>query len=239
MKRVLQDYPIFFICRKGLLNFPADLYLNNLFDGVLMKIIINNILRIFCFVSLLFILSACSNLSSTHTNDWQAANVQNQVFLADGRLSVKDVQNKGGFAQFHWVNGEEVQTINVNTPLGNTVGQLCRDKNGVLAQNSQGEVFYADSAQDLAYRLTGFFIPLDYLDLWALGKYATDSVHSILPNGVLQQAGWQVQREINPQTKQPKRLTINRDGISIRLIFNNFENIENDNEIQCPQRREL
>ena len=76
-----------------------------------------------------------------------AAAEQVQIFSADGRLAVK-VEGKGSYANFDWTYQNAVQTIDVNTPLGNTVGQLCQDSEGVLAVDSKGKVYQAETAEN-------------------------------------------------------------------------------------------
>ena len=70
-------------------------------------------------------------------------------FAAGGRLAVK-VNEKGSYANFDWTHQNQVQTIDVNTPLGNTVGQLCQDGQGVLAVDGKGQVYQAASAEALS-----------------------------------------------------------------------------------------
>ena len=82
-------------------------------------------------VAALLLLAACAQPNLPQQNSWQAAE-QVQDFSADGRLAVK-VEGKGSYANFDWTYQNAVQTIDVNTPLGNTVGQLCQDSEGVLA----------------------------------------------------------------------------------------------------------
>ena len=90
-------------------------------------------------VAALLLLAACAQPNLPQQNSWQAAE-QVQDFSADGRLAVK-VEGKGSYANFDWTYQNAVQTIDVNTPLGNTVGQLCQDSEGVLAVDSKGKVY--------------------------------------------------------------------------------------------------
>ena len=77
-------------------------------------------------IAALLLLAACAQPNLPQQNSWQAAE-QVQDFSADGRLAVK-VEGKGSYANFDWTYQNTVQTIDVNTPLGNTVGQLCQDR---------------------------------------------------------------------------------------------------------------
>lgn len=57
---------------------------------------------------------------------------------------------KAQYANFDWTHQNQVQTIDVNTPLGNTVGQLCQDGQSVLAVDGKGQVYQAASAEALS-----------------------------------------------------------------------------------------
>ena len=76
-------------------------------------------------IATLTLLAACVHPNLSQQNDWKPAENVND-FTADGRLAVK-VEEKGSYANFDWSYQNQVQTISVNTPLGNTVGQLCKD----------------------------------------------------------------------------------------------------------------
>ena len=102
-------------------------------------------------VAALLLLAACAQPNLPQQNSWQAAE-QVQDFSADGRLAVK-VEGKGSYANFDWTYQNAVQTIDVNTPLGNTVGQLCQDSEGVLAVDSKGKVYQAETAEELSRQL--------------------------------------------------------------------------------------
>ena len=79
---------------------------------------------------------------------------------------------------FDWTYQNAVQTIDVNTPLGNTVGQLCQDSEGVLAVDSKGKVYQAETAEELSRQLLGFALPVQYLHIWADGKRCCQCAHT-------------------------------------------------------------
>ena len=107
------------------------------------------------------VLSACSHIEQPpRSTPWLPENTPPN-FHTTGKLSIKNDQ-QGFQAGFAWDNASWVKMIDITTPLGSTVGRLCQDEMGATAQNAKGQVFQAKTAGELAYRLTGQEIPLDY-----------------------------------------------------------------------------
>ena len=129
-------------------------------------------------IAALLLLAACAQPNLPQQNSWQAAE-QVQDFSADGRLAVK-VEGKGSYANFDWTYQNAVQTIDVNTPLGNTVGQLCQDSEGVLAVDSKGKVYQAETAEELSRQLLGFALPVQYLHIWADGRRVANAPYKMV-----------------------------------------------------------
>lgn len=169
------------------------------------------------------ILAACATPSEKNTLDRNALWPLSQnkpSFEASGRLAVK-YEGKGSYANFNWLNTKQVQIIEINTPIGSTVGTLCQDQQGVIAQNSQGEVFEDADAESLSKRLVGFQIPLQYLPIWAQGQ-RVDAPYQISPDGVLQQFSWNIRRTLK-NDGSIKTLQLHNPNLNIRLIFDRFE----------------
>ena len=169
-------------------------------------------------------LSACHTSPPTHPQPWQAQRPFAD-FNADGRLAVK-INDKGSYANFDWQYQNGVQTIDINTPLGNTLGQLCQDSLGVLAVNNQGEQFTASSVSELSEQLLGYTLPLQYLSVWAHGQWVKDLPHTLLPDGSLQQQEWTITRTTHPDGT-PRILELNSSKLSLRLVFNTLQPLAN------------
>ena len=101
--------------------------------------------------ALTLLITACARPELPQQNGWQPAETVND-FSAEGRIAVK-LEGKGSYANFDWTYQNQVQTININTPLGSTVGQLCQDNQGVLAVDNKGRTYEAATAQELSNRL--------------------------------------------------------------------------------------
>ena len=171
-------------------------------------------------VIVLTLLAACQTTPIKPTA-WQVGSRDALNFNASGRLAVKQ-NEKGSYANFDWDSNGKMQQLSVNTPLGNTVGELCQDSNGVVAIASNGETYQAATASELSERLMGFAIPVESLDLWAHGYYADNQPHTVDEQGRLLQAGWKIERQVDAEG-HPRLLVLDNQQLSIRLAFNDYQ----------------
>lgn len=165
------------------------------------------------------LLAACQSMPAA--KDWQQRPESRASFDASGRLAVKQ-NDKGSYANFDWSSNGSVQQLDVNTPLGNTVGQLCQDVQGVVAVASDGSRFEAATASELSERLMGFAIPVEALDVWAHGHWHERSPHTVREDGRLLQDGWVIERQVN-EDGQPRLLLLESEQLSIRLLFSQYQ----------------
>lgn len=181
----------------------------------------------FCAVLSAALLAACSNFGTpVKQAAWQAVPPGEAAgFYSQGRLAVKEGE-KGSYAHFEWQDLGVMQNINVNTPLGNTVGVLCRDSEGVIAQSSDGKRFQAATVEELSHNLLGFTLPMSHLNRWARGHWLDGEAHRILPDGRLQQSGWRISRQLAPDGITPRILVLENQHLNIRLVFDQFEPVD-------------
>lgn len=155
---------------------------------------------------------------------WQAE--QNWTYFdASGRLGVK-VQEQGSYGHFDWLRQNGVETIDINTPIGTTLGSLCRDQEGVMAMDHKNRLFQAASLEDLSQQLLGYRLPLSALPVWANGEWVASEPHQLNEDGSLQQYGWRVQYQQDEQGK-PYLLELKQNDLSVRLVFNRLERAQN------------
>ena len=183
------------------------------------------------------LLAACAT-PTVQTQQWSAQTAGGD-FSAEGRLAVQ-MNEKGSYANFDWMQQNGVQTIDVNTPLGNTVGQLCQDNEGVLAVDSSNRVFTASTAQALSEQLLGFSLPVQYLSVWVKGQRVDGAPYQLLPDGRLQQFEWTVSRQTRLDGT-PRILLLESSKLTLRLVFDNMENIVEATEApnRCAARSRL
>ena len=185
-------------------------------------------------VLVLTVLAACQTAPIKPTV-WQAGSRDALNFVASGRLAVKQ-NEKGSYANFDWDSNGKMQQLSVNTPLGNTVGELCQDGTGVVATASNGEVYQAATASELSERLMGFAIPVESLDLWAHGYYAENTPHTVDEQGRLLQAGWKIERQTDGEG-HPRLLVLDNQQLSIRLAFNDYQTGASEADTTFCQRK--
>lgn len=186
-------------------------------------------------------LAACTNLMTVKRvteEDWQSSDNQlNANFDSSGRLAVID-DGKGSYANFSWQNLGKMQIIEVNTPLGNSVGVLCQDTQGVIAEDSRGRITTATSVEELSQQMLGFSLPFDHLNQWIQGYWIAYEPHKILANGSLQQSGWIIHREIFKDSNIPRIVRLNNNRFEIKLVFDDFSQSGADDDVvsQCELR---
>lgn len=172
----------------------------------------------------LLLLTACANNIAT-PSQWQAQRHEPN-FDASGRLGVK-IEEKGSYANFDWSRQNGVETIDINTPLGNTLGQLCRDADGVLALDSNGKRYTADTPAALSQQLLGYHLPIEHLAVWANGEWVRDAEHSFTADGKLQQLGWRISRELN-ENGTTKVLLLENKELTVRMVFTEMQHTEHN-----------
>ena len=182
-------------------------------------------------LALTLLLTACP--SHTPPSQWQPAK-QAQNFTATGRLSIKQ-NDKGSYGNFDWTRTPAVETININTPLGNTIGQLCQDPKGVIATDANGKTYQAPTPEQLSQQLLGYQIPIQYLHTWATGGYLPNHPHSTEADGSLNQLGWNISRTTNPNGT-PRTLQLKNDQLTIRMVISDIAP-PNDTPAHCTARQ--
>ncbi len=170
-------------------------------------------------------LAACTTPQPQSVEAWQPQR-DNPGFSAEGRLGAQK-DGTGFHALFDWSRQNGVETIDINTPLGNTVGSLCQDSQGALVLDAAGRRTEAADARQLSERLTGLPLPLEYLSVWARGQWVNGIEHRISPDGSLQQQQWTVRRSLN-EAGGVRLLEISGQDMSLRLVFNSMEDVADD-----------
>ena len=183
----------------------------------------------------LVLLAACSVPQAQKPSEWQAERSL-KTFATSGRMGVK-VKEKGSYAHFDWTLENGVETVDVNTPLGSTVGQLCRDDLGVLAVDSKGQKFEAATPDELSEQLLGYRLPIAHLAVWANGEWVNGQPHRIETDGTLVQAGWRIRRSLN-EDGSPRVLVLDNGQLNLRLVFSDSsrEHGRADTQGRCRAR---
>lgn len=168
-------------------------------------------------------ISACSTMPLVHDQDiWQKSPPKNSElnFYAAGRLSLKQ-ENHGAHALFDWQNNHSrFALIHIQSPLGNTLGSLCRDQQGYVVEDAAHRRYFAKEETNLMHHLLGYDIPLQYLDWWLLGHAAPDVPYETQGTTLIQH-GWRITRQLDAKG-HPYQLTLKGYQREIILLFDHF-----------------
>ena len=185
-------------------------------------------------LTLMILLSACGTISSLQDEElWQSGPPKSSEFNfhAEGNLSLRQ-ENRGIHALFDWQNNiQRFARIDIQSPLGNTLGSLCRDQQGYIVEDAAHHRYLAKDSTDLAHRLLGYDIPLQYLDWWLLGYVAPDAPYEI-QGKVLIQHGWRINRLLDAQG-HPHQLIIQSNQTEIILLLRDFSPQDRNLTLSC------
>ncbi|MDF7675848.1 outer membrane lipoprotein LolB [Neisseriaceae bacterium ESL0693] len=186
--------------------------------------------------------SGCAQLQQkpdASSATWPAApEPLTEGFNSSGRLAVKDY-GKGSYANFTWQNEGEIQSIDVKTPLGNSVGQLCQDKQGVIARDSHGQIMQADSIASLSQDLLGVALPFEYLNQWVQGYRINHEAYEIQSEDRLYQLGWRIQRQLRPDGQTPRMIRLINQQFDIKLLFDEYYPASTKASGDCQLRHQI
>lgn len=114
-----------------------------------------------------------------------------------GRLSVRTAK-EGGQASLLWVRDGVQQRMDITGPLGRGHLRLTQNNDGAELRDADQKTWRADNAEQLLYRTTGWWVPLDGLNYWVLGLPmphvpATEELDDQGRLKTLIQSGWEIQ----------------------------------------------
>lgn len=112
-----------------------------------------------------------------------------------GRIGIR-TDDTGGSANLRWKRGEGQDQIDLFGPLGGGRIRLDIDSAGARLRDSQGQDFYADSASEVMFKATGWYVPLEVLGDWIRGIPAAGPHESEIDEAgkliSLNQNGWTI-----------------------------------------------
>lgn len=166
-----------------------------------------------------------------------------------GRLAIS-YNGDSWNASIHWQQSPESYDIQLYLPLGQGSMQLNKDGNGAVLKTSDGEIFMADSSENLFYQQFGLIFPVTALQEWIIGRPATgvdsssDWLQRVNENGQmvsLEQDRWKlrllgyqtVSKEpantnlanfTTPKTVSlPRKIFLSQNGNTIRLVVQQWQ----------------
>jgi outer membrane lipoprotein LolB len=151
-------------------------------------------------------------------------------FALAGRISAR--RGDAGIAgHFTWMHESGRDSIDLATPLGQTLARLTGDANGVDVRLQDGRTEHAADWNALTERAFGVTIPVSGLAAWVRGvprptTAFTDERDDAGRVSVLRQDGWEIVYAYpDPSAQRPSRLSLRypgADAVDVRVVVDEW-----------------
>lgn len=180
--------------------------------------------RFFVALLLLALLGACAQLPQ-RTAGWQPP--EWPAWSLRGRIAVH-AGEQGWHASLNWRQSAAGYQLELSGPLGQGAVRLTGDAAGVTLERADGLRDWAEDADALLARNTGWTLPVSGLRYWVQGR-AVPERPAEWERGAdgrplrLRQDGWDIRyssyQDQPGGAPLPKRIDLERDGIRARLLI--------------------
>ncbi len=193
------------------------------------------------FSLLLLTLTACSTTSppllppvADRDATWQQRQTDLSAinhWLLNGRMAVLN-DDEAWHLNMTWQRQSDNYLLDLSGPFGAGQARLSGSPAGVSLQDSDQNVFYADTPDQLLQQITGMRIPVQSLFYWI---YGLPDKHSPVERveldaygrlAVLQQNGWQVTFKTYMQVRQhalPRKIVIQGFNLKVKIVIDNWD----------------
>lgn len=198
-------------------------------------------IRVWLGVSLLILLQSCSQLPPKSNNQQQntanTAHIEQlnliHEFKLHGRIGIQN-NGQGLSGQIDWQHNKSNDHIAIFSPFGGQVASIDKNLASATLIDDKGETYTADNIQALMQNNLGWYIPLELLVDWALGRPSThdDRSQAIMTwnhAGHIQkitQNGWEVAYQhylLHEGYTLPSKLTLRKDQLYLKLIIESWD----------------
>ena len=177
---------------------------------------------------LLLALAACATAPGAPVLQ-RPAQPELAMFAFNGRVATRHNGERTS-AGVRWTHRGAEDEILLLAPLGQTVARIFSDAQGVLLEAS-GKTYFEQDAETLTERVLGWHLPLSGMRYWVLALPAAGTEAFIERNAngqvkVLRQDGWEInytRYAAEAPDSLPLRLTLQRDGMEIQLLIDEWE----------------
>lgn len=180
--------------------------------------------RFFVALLLLALLGACAQLPQ-RTAGWQSP--EWPAWSLRGRIAVH-AGEQGWHASLNWRQSVTGYQLELSGPLGQGAVRLTGDAAGVTLERADGLRDWAEDADALLARNTGWTLPVSGLRYWVQGRAVPERPAEWERDADgrplrLRQDGWDIRyssyQDQPGGAPLPKRIDLERDGIRARLLI--------------------
>lgn len=165
--------------------------------------------------------------AATQLTDWRI----------HGKIGVKSGRD-GGSAFIHWMQSGDSFHISLSGPLGQGTTIISGNDEGARLESSREGVHIADSAEQLLFEHTGWYLPLQSLLHWIKGlpEPSTPYQETRTPEGLIDtliQGPWSLRFDryagFDANLFLPHRIRIQSQEWNVTLVVRNWSRLDTDN----------
>ena len=173
------------------------------------------------------LLAACASLSQ---NSLPAEKTNADSFSLTGRIALRE-QDRILSGSIRWQHDAAHDDILLLSPLGQGVMQIERDATGAMLRTSDGKQYRAPDAEELAFNVTGWHVPVAGLTSWVRAAPTHEAVASVTRDeygrlAKLVQQGTNIEYQAYfdaPGSNLPKRIVVTRPEFELKLIVDSWD----------------
>lgn len=141
----------------------------------------------------------------------------NNDFDISGRFSIKSATNHR-YGNFTWLKMNNVEELNFNTPLGQTVAKITIN-NGITTLRAEDRTYTGSDLDSMMYDKLGFTLPLAYLHYWVQGVALPNTPDTKPLSDGFTQLGWNVEYLKWQDANHPQIIQLTREDLVIKLLL--------------------
>jgi len=175
---------------------------------------------------LALLLGGCASISSVPPA--VEAPVRSANWTLQGRIGVQNgEQNLSG--HIHWQHRADRDELLMTSPLGQGVARIVRNGEGVVLEVPNQPVRHARDVDTLTREALGYVLPVTGLTWWVQARPAPGRAFEATRDASgrlaqLKQDGWTIDYLQYAADARPRKLTVAREGLEIRLVTDSWEN---------------
>lgn len=129
--------------------------------------------------------------------------------------------------QLHWQHRTDRDELLMVSPLGQGVARIVRDTGGVMLEVPNQPPRYAPDVEALTREMLGYTLPVSGLVWWVQARPDPSGPFEARHDeggrvAQLRQNGWVIDYLQYSEDARPRRLTVVRDGLQIRLVADSW-----------------
>jgi outer membrane lipoprotein LolB len=176
------------------------------------------------------LIAGCASLPPPPPQTSLSRETSAEAFSFSGRIALRQ-QDRNLSGGIRWQHSVERDDILLLSPLGQGVMSIARDAVGATLRTPDDKTYHAPDAEQLAFEVTGWRIPVSGLASWVRGNPRPGPVVREQRDdqgrlASLTQDEWTIEYPVYfdpPNERLPKRMVLTRPEFELKLVVDNWE----------------